>query len=253
MPTWFGWHHRSTRADCRSRCVEHLSAVLGAAPPPSCLAGSLLAEFEQSLCHPPDLVLLGTFGDSVAAVMSVDVLERLMTAVTEAAENLHGAVGGVADQSVRAIVGHRHFVGHLHVVVAVQVPGRVLHQQPHHLRFGLQLGQRPLHSLVDRQRLPEHRTLAGLFGGTVNTVLRRAEAAGRLPNPVLVHERLGNLQPEIHFTEYRVGRNAVMPRAYPGSPDVREKIKSWEKRATPVLNPLEPLINHSSPSGFAYV
>ena len=94
------------------------------------------------------------------------------------------------------------------MVVAVQVPGRVLHQQPHHLRFGLQLGQRPLHSLVDRQRLAEHLTLAGVFGRTVNTVLRRAEAAGCLPNSVLVQERLGNLQPAIHFTEYRVGRHA---------------------------------------------
>src|ERR1700758_3898952 len=117
MPTWFGWHHQSTRADCRSRCLQHLSAVLGAATPPSCLAGSLAAELEQSLRHPPDLDLLGALGDPVAAVVAVHLFERLVTAVAEAAENLHRTIGGVANQSVGAIVGHRHFVGHLHVVV----------------------------------------------------------------------------------------------------------------------------------------
>jgi hypothetical protein len=47
--------------------------------------------------------------------------------------------------------------------------------------------------------------------------------------------------------------NAVMPRAWPGSPDVRAKIKSCVARCTPVLNRLEPLITHSSPSCLALV
>ena len=86
-----------------------------------------LAELEQPLRHPADLDLLGALGDPVAAVVSVDVLERLVTAVSEAAEDLHGPVGGVADQPVGPVVGHRHLVGDLHVVVAVQMPGRVVH------------------------------------------------------------------------------------------------------------------------------
>src|ERR1700758_1214963 len=108
MPTWFGWHHQSTRADCRSRCLQHLSAVLGAAPPPSCLAGSLAAELEQPLRHPPDLDLLGALGDPVAAVVAVDVLERLVTAVAEAAEKLHRTIGGAAKQAVRCLIFTPH-------------------------------------------------------------------------------------------------------------------------------------------------
>src|ERR1700736_6119918 len=137
MPRWFGWHHRSTRADWR---WPRWPPGSGPTPRASWLAGSLFAEFEQSLRHPTDLDLLGALGDPIPAVVTVDVLERLVTAVTQAAEDLHGTIGGVADQSVRAIVGHRHLVGDLHVVVAVQVPGRVLHQQSHHLGLGLQLG-----------------------------------------------------------------------------------------------------------------
>ncbi len=137
--------------------------------------------------------------------MPVDVLERFVTAVTHAAEGLHGLVGGVAHQSVGAVVGHRHLVGDLQVVVAVQVPGRVIDQQPHHLGFGLQLRQRPLHGLVDRQRPAEHDALTGVLGGAVDAVLCGPQAAGRLPNPVLVQESLRDLQPAVHLAEHRIG------------------------------------------------
>src|SRR5580700_8655138 len=100
MPRWFGWHHRSTRADCRSLRLQDLSPVSGPTPQASCLAGSLFAEFEQSLRHPTDLDLLGALGDPIPAVVTVDVLERLVTAVTQAAEDRHGTIGGVADQAV---------------------------------------------------------------------------------------------------------------------------------------------------------
>lgn len=91
------------------------------------------------------------------------------------------------------------------MVVAVQVPGRVLHEQPHHLGFGLQFGQRPLHGLVDRQRFAEHRSAAGVFGGPVDAVLGGTQAAGRLPNPVLVQEGLRDFESAVHLTEHRVG------------------------------------------------
>src|SRR6516165_5826574 len=89
---------------------------------------SLRAKFEQPLRNSANLDLLCALGDPVAAVMAVDVLERLVAAVTEAAEDLHGPVGGVADQSVGPVIGHRNLVRYLHVVVAVQMPGGVLHQ-----------------------------------------------------------------------------------------------------------------------------
>jgi len=62
-----------------------------------------------------------------------------------------------------------------------------------------------LHGLVGRQRLAENRTGAGVFGGPIDAVLRRAQTAGRLPNSVLVQERLRDLQPAIHLTEHRIG------------------------------------------------
>ena len=39
-----------------------------------------------------------------------------------------------------------------------------------------------------------------------------------------------------------------MPRAWPGSPEVRAKTRSWVARCTPVLNRLAPLMTQSSPS-----
>ena len=39
-----------------------------------------------------------------------------------------------------------------------------------------------------------------------------------------------------------------MPRAWPGSPEVRAKTRSWVARCTPVFHRFEPLITQSSPS-----
>ena len=81
---------------------------------------------------------------------------------------------------------------------------RVAHQQAHHLRLGLQLDQRPLHGLVHRQRLAEHHALVGVGDRAVDAVLRGAQAAGRLPNPVLVQEGLADLQAAVHLAEHRI-------------------------------------------------
>src|ERR1700738_2595993 len=83
------------------------------------------AELEQSLRHPADLYLLRALGDSVPAVMPVDVFERLVAGVSDTAEHLHRTVGGITHQAIGAVVGHRHLVGYLEVVVAVEMPGRV--------------------------------------------------------------------------------------------------------------------------------
>jgi hypothetical protein len=42
-----------------------------------------------------------------------------MTAVADTAVDLHGPIGCLAHQTIGAVVGHGHFVGHLDVVVAV--------------------------------------------------------------------------------------------------------------------------------------
>src|SRR5882762_4136516 len=101
-----GWHRRSTpagrrfgrrRAWARVRLRERRNRSR------SCLwlfaqalIASLGTELEHPLRHPPDLDLLGSLGNPVPAVMTVDVLERLVPAVADAAVDLHGPVGGLA-------------------------------------------------------------------------------------------------------------------------------------------------------------
>src|SRR5258707_11936524 len=57
------------------------------------------------------LDFLAAFGDAVAAVVAVDVFERLVARVAHAAMDLHGAVGGLAAQPVRPKIAHRDLVG----------------------------------------------------------------------------------------------------------------------------------------------
>jgi len=60
--------------------------------------------------HPPHLDLLGAVGDAVAAVVAIDVLERLVARVADRAVHLHRAIRGLADETVRAVVAHRDLV-----------------------------------------------------------------------------------------------------------------------------------------------
>ena len=77
-----------------------------------------------------------------------------MAAVADTAVDLHRSVGGFADQPVGAIVGHRHLVGDLQMMVTVQFAGGVVNQQTDHLSLGLQFHQGPLNRLADGQGLP---------------------------------------------------------------------------------------------------
>ncbi len=47
------------------------------------------------------LDFLGAFGDPAAPVMPVNMLERLVPGIADAAMHLHGAVGGLTAQPVR--------------------------------------------------------------------------------------------------------------------------------------------------------
>src|SRR5476651_1440838 len=68
-------------------------------------------EAEQGAGDAADLDLLGAFGDAVTPVMAIDVLERRMARIADAAMDLDGAVGGIADEAVGAVVRHRHPFG----------------------------------------------------------------------------------------------------------------------------------------------
>jgi hypothetical protein len=60
------------------------------------------------------LDFFGTFGDSIAAVVSIDVLERHMSAVADSPARLHCSISGVTDQPVSAVIAHRDQVSELH-------------------------------------------------------------------------------------------------------------------------------------------
>jgi hypothetical protein len=68
---------------------------------------------EQKSRHLPLLDLLAAFGDAVAAVVAVDVLERLVTRIAHAAMHLHGALSRAARAMPRSrvVLTGRAFVG----------------------------------------------------------------------------------------------------------------------------------------------
>src|SRR5207248_2568654 len=85
--------------------------------------GVRLDEAEQVARHPPHLDLLGALGDAVAAVVPVDVLERAVPRVAQAAVHLHGPVGGLAAQPVGHVVAHGDLVGLGERAGLVHAPG----------------------------------------------------------------------------------------------------------------------------------
>src|SRR5258708_17693687 len=127
MPRLFCWLRRSAYADLRSRCRSR-----GRAPAPRQVSApvrprrSLAAELEQTLGHSADLDLFGALGDPVATVVAVDVLERLVAAVAEAARDLHPTIGRVAHPPGGAIVGHPPLFRPFPSGGSVLVPRRLL-------------------------------------------------------------------------------------------------------------------------------
>ncbi len=168
--------------------------------------GHLRPNFEHALRDPADLDLLGALGDPVPAVVAVDVLEGFVPAVADAAVDLHRPVGGLARQPVGAVVGHRHLVRDLHVVIAVQMPGGVV------APAGAPSAASVCNSASGHctawftaSGLPNTIPLAGVLRGSVDAVLGGPQAAGRLPDPVLVQEGLADLQAVVDLAEHRVG------------------------------------------------
>src|SRR5215217_7587708 len=87
---------------------------------------------EQESRDLPLLDFLAAFGDAVAAVVAVDVFERLVARIAHAAVDLHGAVGGFAAQAVCPEVAHRDAIGErvldLRLRELVHLPGGLADQ-----------------------------------------------------------------------------------------------------------------------------
>src|SRR5437764_13586780 len=86
-----------------------VTSTMSRGDPLGCL---LLHEAEQVAGDQTHLDLLGALGDPIPPVVAVDVLERLVARVSEAAVDLHLPVGSLAAQPVRPVVAHRDLVRH---------------------------------------------------------------------------------------------------------------------------------------------
>src|SRR5262245_57948282 len=84
------------------------------------------------------LDFLGTFGDAVAPVVTINVFKRLVTRVSQSAVHLHGTVGRLATQSVGPVVAHRDLIGDREVAVLIHAPCRLMHERTQHLALSLQ-------------------------------------------------------------------------------------------------------------------
>jgi uncharacterized MAPEG superfamily protein len=66
------------------------------------------AETKEMLADFAHLNFFSTFGDSVAAVMAVDVLKGHMSAVADSPAGLHRPISSVTHQPIGAVIAHRH-------------------------------------------------------------------------------------------------------------------------------------------------
>src|SRR5438270_5987619 len=160
--------------------------------PPSMLPRAHIAEQESR--HFAFLDLLTALGDAVAAMMPVDMLERLMARIAHSTMHLHGAIGGLTAQPVCPEVAHRHLVRqrmlHLRLSELIHFPRRLPDQQPQHLRLRGEFDQRPLDRLVLRQRMTERLALARVFDTLLNAINGGSKRTRGLSDPILMHKAL---------------------------------------------------------------
>ena len=140
-------------------------------------------------------------------MVTVDVLERHVPRVPDAATRLHGAVGGIACQPVGSVVAHRDQVGAFHVVIVIEHPCRVAHQLPQHRCLGVQFDQRKLDSLIRGQLLAPRDTLIGVRHRLVDAKLGSTERRGSLSNSVLVNKVLSQFKTSFRCSEHRIKPN----------------------------------------------
>ncbi len=101
-------------------------------------------------------------------------------------------------------------------MLRVEHRGGVANELAQHRGLGVQLHQRELDALIDRQRFSPRGAAVRVRHGLVDAVLGCAERGCRLADAVLVDEVLGELQPTIRLTEQRIGTHADIGEAHLG-------------------------------------
>ena len=141
------------------------------------LVGAKIAE--QVSAHFAHLDFLAAFRDPVAAMMAIDMLERLVARIANPAMDLHRPVCRLAHQPVRPVIAHGNLVGdgffNLGMLHIVHLPSGLVDQQAQHLALGGKLDQRELDRLIARQLLPEGFACARVSHALLDTELRRAQ------------------------------------------------------------------------------
>ena len=87
------------------------------------------AETKEMLADFAHLNFFSTFGDSVAAVVAIDVFKGHMPAVSDSPAGLHRPISSVTDQPIGAVIAHRDQVSELHE--AFNVGSIALHRIVH--------------------------------------------------------------------------------------------------------------------------
>src|SRR5690606_208090 len=137
----------------------------------------------RDLAH---LDLFRAFRDAIATVVTIDVLERLVTRIADTAMHLHGTVRRLADEPVGPVVAHGDLVGEplfdLRLGHAVHFPCRLANEQTQHFHLSSQFHQRELDALVAGQLLPERLALASILDAFTHAVISSAKAGSCLAN-----------------------------------------------------------------------
>ena len=140
-------------------------------------------------------------------MVSPNVLELTMPAVTPSSMDLDCSVGSFGTQSVSPVIAHTYLVAELGLDVdmwhCVHFVCSFANQQPKHFALGCKFDQRKLNSLVGGQWLAERLSLACVLDALIDAVNRRAKRGGCLPDSVLVDERLGDGEPITFLSKNR--------------------------------------------------
>ena len=105
-------------------------------------------------------------------MVAINVLERHMAAVADSPTGLHGPVGGVAGQTVRAVVTHGNKVRDFHVMFLVEHGCCVPDELAQHCSFGVQFNKWKLNALIHTEFFPPRDSLVRVSHCFVDAILR---------------------------------------------------------------------------------
>ena len=118
------------------------------------------------------LNLFRPFCNAISAMVAVNMLKRHMTAVADSPTGLHCAIGGIAGQTVCAVVTHSYEVSYFHVVLLVEQGGRITNKLTQHGCFSVQFNQWELDSLIDAEFLTPRDALVRITHCFIDAILR---------------------------------------------------------------------------------